>query len=287
MGSVPPPNIQLRRLAAELRRMRHAAGLTHEDVNRETRISRNTLSRIENAVGQPYARTVITLLDLYGASDTERESLLALHKAAGTDAPGWLARYDDALPGEYPAYIQFEAEATAIRIWGALFVPGLLQTPDYARTIVETGPLELTEQEISNRVEARMARQVILHRTSRPFSFEAIIDESALRRPIGGPAAMREQLHHLAKAANRPNIRIRVLPESAGAHPGLLGPFVILDFEKTPPAVYLDNISGDVFLQDREVIARFRKTYERLQHAALGEDESRNMLERMAMQIEE
>lgn len=279
------PTVQLQRFASELVRARREAGLTQDDVMRATRISRATLSRAENAQGRPHRRTLETLLDLYGTPPEERETLLVLFKIAGEEGPAWLSLYDNALPGEYPAYVQLEAEATMIQAWDAQVIPGLLQTNGYMHAIIQSGIPDFTEKEFSTRIQARMARQVLMYRDN-PLLLDVILDVSALRRPIGGVATMTEQLHHLVRASERPNVTVRVLPESTGGHPGLAGPFRILSFNEARSAVYLEHIGGDMFIQDPGQIALFRVAFERLKTAALSDDESQQAIRSIAAEME-
>ncbi len=151
-----PPTVRLRRLAAELRRLRSAAQLSREHVEEQTGINEGTLYRLETARARPQRRTLMTLLDLYGAEDSLRKDLLAISRSA--DDQGWLRPYHSALPEEYTAYISFEAEARSVRNYESLFIPGLLQTEDYARAVI-TGVLPgATPDQVAQRVQARMER---------------------------------------------------------------------------------------------------------------------------------
>ena len=176
--------------------------------------------RIETARARPQRRTLMTLLDLYGAEDSLRKDLLAISRSA--DDQGWLRPYHSALPEEYTAYISFEAEARFVRNYESLFIPGLLQTEDYARAVI-TGVLPgATPDQVAQRVQARMERQQLLDRAS-PLELWAVIDEAAIRRLTGGRDIMHALVTHLADAAARPNITIQVIPFEAGAHPGMPG----------------------------------------------------------------
>src|SRR5271165_2048290 len=178
-----PPTVRLRRLAAELRRLRSAAQLSRENVEEQTGINEGTLYRLETARARPQRRTLMTLLDLYGADDPLRSDLLAI--AQGADNQGWLRPYHSELPEEYAAYISFEAEARAVRNYESLFIPGLLQTEGYARAVI-TGTLPMaSETEVEQRVQARMERQELL-RGDNPLELWAILDEAAIRRMVGG-----------------------------------------------------------------------------------------------------
>ncbi|MCZ9339517.1 DUF5753 domain-containing protein, partial [Streptomyces sp. TRM76130] len=175
----------------------------------QTRISPATLYRIEKPEGRPQMRTLMTLLDLYQVSDSQRARITALHE--GADTQGWLRPYHDALRDEYNTYIQFEAEAKAVRNWEALYVPGLLQTEDYARVVIKGHLPDASPDDLEQRVRARMERQAVLSK-EHPLQLAAIMDEAALRRQVGGPAVMADQLRRLQELADLPHVSVQVIP---------------------------------------------------------------------------
>lgn len=263
------PSVRLRRLAGELRRLRAEAHLSGEDVFEATAINKSTLYRIESAKGRPHRRTMLTLLALYGAKDEERDYLLALLKESGT--PGWLQSYHSDLPEEYSAYISFENEARGVRNYQSLFIPGLLQTEDYARAVIRGGRPTATDAEVEDRVRARMDRQGLLQRTPL-LKYWAVVDEAALHRVVGGEEVMRAQLAHLLQASAAPNVTVQVIQYGIGAHPGMEGQFTMLDFPdpKDTDLIYIDSMAGGLFLESEADVRRFRSIFETLLALALN-----------------
>lgn len=267
------PTVRLRRLAAELRRLRADAGLTRDQVTARTDINTTTLYRLEGAKGRPQRRTLTALLDLYGVQEPHRAELVAMARRANEQ--GWLRPYHDELPEEYTAYISFESEAWEVRNYESLFIPGLLQTEDYARAVIRgTLPME-TADGVEARVRARMERQQVLDK-ARPLRFRTVVDEAALRRVVGGTEVMCAQLRHLIEAAQRPHIRLQVIPFGAGAHPGMPGSFVLMGFaDRTDPEIiYLDSLAGDLFLEAEVEVRRYDSIFDHLMAQALSPDET-------------
>jgi transcriptional regulator with XRE-family HTH domain len=198
-----------------------------EDVARRTGKDRSTLYRLETAQQRPQRATLIQLLDLYQVEEPRRRELLLLLREASQR--GWMQTYRSELPGVYSDYIGFEEEARAISNYESLFIPGLLQTEDYARAQLHGTLPHATGAEIENRVTARLERQQLLTRPDPPRLW-AIIDEAAARRHVGGPGVMAAQLARLAEAAAQPHITVQLIPFDAGAHPGMDGSFVVLEF---------------------------------------------------------
>jgi transcriptional regulator with XRE-family HTH domain len=270
----PPPTVRLRRLATELRRLRAAAGLTREQVSDQTAINSATLYRIETAKVRPQRRTLMALLDKYGVTDEARRvELIALSQQSGE--PGWLQGYDSELPEQYTTYISFETEARSLRAYESSFVPGLLQTEDYARAVI-TGVLPLaTEDEVEHRVEARLQRQAVLAK-KKPLRLWAIVDEAVLHRLVGGENVMAKQLQLLVAASRQPHVTVQVLPCAVGAHPGMLGSFVVMDFPDAadPDLVYIESMAGDLFLERDVEVRRYAGIFEHLRAAALSPADS-------------
>jgi hypothetical protein len=209
-------------------------------------------------------RDIADLLTLYGVTDEEeRDALRALARRA--NAPGWWHDYSDVLPTWFEAYVGLEEVATQIRAYEVQFVPGLLQTEDYARAVALLGHDTATAREIERRVRLRMARQAVLDRPSPP-SFWAVIDEAVLRRPAGSPAIMRGQLKHLAEMAMRPNVTIQVIPFKAGGHSAAGGPFSILRFAEPdlPDVVYLEQLTSALYLDKPEAVDSYLRVMERV-----------------------
>lgn len=280
-GRTKPPTVRLRRLSAELKRLRSAAAMTREQVEEQTGITVGTLYRVEMAKARPQKRTLLTLLDLYGMSDPEeRTALTELARNAGQ--LGWLQRYEPDLPEDYQQYITFEAEASRLYNYESLYVPGLLQTEAYARAVIRGVLPEKSNEEIEQRVEVRLRRQAALAKET-PVGLWAVVDEAAVRRVVGGTQVQREQLRHLAEAAESPTITIQVITYAAGAHPGMAGPFLVMEFPDPDPAlIYTENASGGLFLEAEPEVQRYRATFQRLTAQALSPDDSVNAIRKAA-----
>jgi hypothetical protein len=202
---------------------------------------------MEHGRVSPRERDIADLLTLYGvASRAERQGLLALAREAST--PGWWATYSDALPNWLEPYFGLEAAAAYIRCYELQFMPGLLQTEEYARAVIRQGNAA-SEDEVTRRAEARINRARLLDREE-PLRLWAIIDEAALRRPIGGRAVMREQIRHLIKMSGHPKVTLQVLPFSAGGHRASGGPFTILRFARPDlrDVVYIEQLTSALYL---------------------------------------
>ena len=209
-------------------------------------------------------RDIIDLLTLYGVMDEEeREALRALARRA--NAPGWWHDYSDVLPHWFEAYVGLEEVATQIRAYEVQFVPGLLQTEDYARVVTLLGHDGEPPRDIERRVRLRMARQSVLDREEPP-NLWAVIDEAVLRRPAGSPAIMHGQLKHLADLAQRPNVTIQIIPFQAGGHAAAGGPFSILRFAEPdlPDVVYLEQLTSALYLDKPDTVDSYLRVMERI-----------------------
>ncbi|MDX6393006.1 MAG: hypothetical protein QOJ73_4069 [Streptosporangiaceae bacterium] len=281
----PLPTLRLRRLAAELRRLRADATLTREEVSARTGINEATLYRIESAKARPQTRTLMALLELYGVAEDGRAELRALARQSGEQ--NWLQSFPTELPEPYPTYISFEGEARALLNYECLFVPGLLQTEDYARAALQRGTPTGTREEVQRLVEARMSRQAVLTREP-PLRLWAIVDEGALHRPVGGHTMMRAQLRRLAEAADLPQVTLQVIPYEVGAHPGMAGSFAILQFgdDDAADVAYIESQAGDLFLESETDVTRFSMIFDNLRALALPPDESASLVIRTASELE-
>lgn len=285
MSSRHTPTVRLRRLAAELRRLREAAEMTREDVAARTSINEATLYRIETAKTRPQARTLAALCDVYVVSETRRVELVALSKEA--TQRGWMRSFPSELPEQYTTYIGFEAEAQSVWNYESLFVPGLLQTEDYAQAVIRGVLPMASRDEVESRVQARMARQQLLVGKP-PLRLWAILDEAAVRRRVGGPQVMLGQLRHLTQAAELPHVTIQIIPFQAGAHPGMPGSFAILQFSRPDPdVVYVDSMAGDLFLEKEADLQRYTLTFEHLRAVALSPDGSCSLVAAIAEEVME
>jgi len=279
------PTMRRRRLAAELRQLREAAGLTQEEVAGRLEWDPSKLSRIENRQVGIIARDLRKLLDVYEVTDeAQREGYFAMGRESKQRA--WWQSYGDVLPGEYGTLIGLESEAVTISNYEQELVPGLLQTADYARAVIRAFRSDDSAEEISRRVEVRLARQQVLARDDPPRLW-AVISEAVLRRVVGGPAVMAAQLRALAAHRDRPVVTVQVLPFASGEHPAMTGSFVILEFpDPDPGAVYVENASSALYLERMTDIQRYADTFRFVLAAALGPKESRDMLMTAAQELD-
>lgn len=264
---------RIRSIATELRDLREKAGLTTRDAAQKVDMSPATLNRLENGTRAINPEEVSALLVAYDVVGMDRERLLKLSREA--NLPGSWQTNNGALPKELPALATFESEARAITHVSMLRIPGLLQTPDYTRAVMAaTGVLG---QDIETKVAARLGRQSILGK-SNPPRYLAILDEAVLRRPIGGAEVMAEQLAHIISWSRCPHIDVRVFPFERGAHTGLDGTYVVLEFAKTRPIVHLEHKRSSQFVDEPEDVAPFHAATDMLLRTALGPADSRKFL---------
>ncbi|MEU6208030.1 helix-turn-helix transcriptional regulator [Micromonospora musae] len=263
-GPTTGPTVLRMLLGAQLRRLRESSGVTREGAGWEIRASESKISRMELGRVGFKERDVADLLTLYGVKDdAEREVLLKLARDA--NSPGWWHRYGDVLPGWFQSYLGLEAAAALIRTYEVQFVPGLLQTPAYARAVVLLGHGAATPDEIDRRVGLRMRRQELLRRTNPPQLW-AVLDEAALRRPLGGTDVMRGQLDALVEATRLPNVRLQIVPFTAGGHAAAGGAFSILRFgdQDLPDIVYIEQLTSAIYLDKRDDLDHYALAMERL-----------------------
>ena len=251
-------------LGAQLRRLREARGITLEEAGEVIRASGSKLSRLETGRVSFKDRAIADLLTFYGVTEEQQRGALR-ELARGANARGWWHDYSDVLPSWFEAYVGLEEAATSIRAYEIQFVPGLLQTEDYARAVTMLGHHGAPAEEIDRRVRLRMARQVLLAEP-RPVHLWAVLDEAVLRRPAGRPGVMRRQLQHLLETADRPNVTIQVVPFRAGAHAAAGGAFSILRFAEhdLPDVVYLEQLTSALYLDKRETVDHYMAVMERL-----------------------
>ncbi len=265
-------------LTETLRQLREQARLTHDQVVAELRTgqgkwSRPKLSRIENREQGVKPREVEQLLDVYGVTDQALRDWLV--ELAGTaHERGWMVDIRKNLPQDFHAFLNWEIALVARREFETLLVPGLLQTGEYARTLVTGIHPDLAEDEVERRVAARITRQQILTRTTPPH-LHVILDAGVLERPVGTPLVMRNQLRRLAEATDASNITIQVLPKSVGASPALEGPFSILTLPDPIPDVgYSEGPGRAVYLEDRDVVRAYTLRFGILTEQSLSQADS-------------
>ena len=235
-------------LGAQLRRLREARGISTEQAGYEIRGSHSKISRMELGRVGFKERDVADLLTLYGVSvPAEREPLLQLAKEANN--PGWWHRYGDILPSWFEVYLGLEEAASMLRAYELQFVPGLLQTEDYARAVVRLGYSEASEEEVERRVQIRTTRQERFTSPGAPTLW-AVLDEAVVRRPLGGRQVMRAQLEHLIEVSELANVTLQIVPFGAGGHAAAGGPFTILRFAEPglSDVVYLEQLTSALYL---------------------------------------
>jgi transcriptional regulator with XRE-family HTH domain len=261
-------------LGAQLRRFREAAQVTPEDAAWRIRASRSKISRLENGRSRFKDRDVADLLELYGVSDPQ---VLAgmLELASQANAQDWWGKYGDILPTWFEPYLGLEAAATRIRTFDLQWVNGLFQTEDYARAVTLIGSRRAAPGEVDRRVGIRLRRQELLTATKPPRVW-AILDEAALRRPVGGAAVMRAQVRRLIELTGLPNVTLQVVPFRAGAHDGAGGSFTVLRFGEpdVPDVVYIEQLTGAQYLEKRSDTDHYLDVMNRLSATALSPDET-------------
>lgn len=252
-------------VGAHLRRLREKSGLTRAEAGESIRSSESKISRLELGRVGFKERDVVDLLSLYGEHD-EQERAALLTRVREANAPSWWRSYSDVMPNWFPRYLGLEATATLIRTYEVQFVPGLLQTEDYARAVVPLAPAVKHQDEIARRVRLRLERQQLLTRPDPPQLW-AVVDEAALRRPVGGARVMRDQLEALISIVTKmPHVRVQVLPLAAGAQVAAGGSFTILRFAQPdlPDVVYLEQLTSAMYLDDRADVDFYFDTVNRL-----------------------
>jgi transcriptional regulator with XRE-family HTH domain len=251
-------------LGKRLQDLREKAGLSFEQAGLALDVTHATIRRMEKAeVGlkTPY---VEKLLRTYGVTDpAEVESFLSLAREA--NRPGWWHRYRDVLPDWFSAFVSLEGEASIIRSYEPHYVPGLLQTETYARAVLRAGKPHATEEEIARGVALRLERQGLLTRPNAPLLW-AVMDETVLRRPIGGPEVMRDQITRLMESCRLPNVRLQVMRFAQGPHPAMYGPFHIFRFQipELPDVVCTESLVGAVYHEDRDDVTTFLEALDRM-----------------------
>ncbi|WP_405087866.1 helix-turn-helix domain-containing protein [Microbispora sp. NBC_01389] len=272
-------------LGTQLRRLRESKHIRLEEAGHAIRASHSKISRMELGRVGFRRRDVADLLTLYGVGDeAEREALLSL--VAQANVPGWWHKYDDVLPSWFEAYVGLEQAASTIRCYEVQFVPGLLQTPEYAAAVVRLGHPDAPPEEVERRVRLRMDRQELLARPDSP-NLWAVIDEAVLRRPAGGLEVMRAQIQHLIEMVDLPRVTLQVIPFSAGGHAAAGGPFSILRFAGVglPDVVYLEQLTSAIYLEKREDIDRYLAVMERLCIQARPLADTQRILSRLLTEL--
>lgn len=250
-------------LGLRLRELREKAGHSFDHAAKALRVNQTTVRRMERAEVGLKPVYVEKLLQTYGASPKETEDFLAMVDEA--NRPGWWHKFRDVLPDWFTLYVSLEGAASLIRAYEPHCVPGLLQTEAYARALLRAGFPSASEEELDRRVALRRGRQELLTGPEAPHLW-AVVDETVLRRPVGGADVMREQLDRLAAATELPHVKLQVLPLAADPHPAMYGPFQLFRFRapELPDIVYTENLTGALYLDDRGDISAYRKALDHM-----------------------
>lgn len=255
-----------RALAQKLAAHRERLKLRGSDVAESVGKSASWVSRMEKGEHQIGVDAVVLLSTVYQFSDAELEQLKDLARANMRE--GWWEAYD--LGREHSRYLALEDEAHTTSIAAMTMIPGVVQTEDYARKVISTGPDELTAEQVEKRVQARMARKQVLTRGDDPLRVNAVLDEAVLRRAVGGSQVMREQIRHLLEIVELPRVTLQVLPFAAGAHPAMEGSFAVLEFDPPmQPAAYAETPVGETWIEQPDQVRRFAIAHARLTGLAL------------------
>ncbi|MFJ5533284.1 helix-turn-helix domain-containing protein [Streptomyces sp. NPDC093261] len=279
------PAVRRRKLGAELRGLRARSGLTSGQAAARVGWHQSKVSRIETGSSGVKPGDVRLLLDAYGVEDPElRELLLVL--AGSEDGDGrqnWWHAYRGVLPPAYRDFISLESQASGMRTLETSVVPGLLQTPEYARAVTRAAVGTLEDAKLDALVEVRLARQEVL-RADPPLRLSAVLDEAVLRREVGGPQTMTRQLRRLLDAARLPHVRLQVLPFAAGAHIGITGPFVIFSFPSRSDldVVVLDHLTSSLYLERKEDLQAYCEAFDSLRIHALSPEDSLDYIAALA-----
>ncbi|MFC9847826.1 helix-turn-helix transcriptional regulator [Streptomyces sp. NPDC060223] len=272
-------------LGRRLLDLRERAGLKREEAARILRVAPATVRRMEMAEVSLKIPYLQLLLKSYGVSDEEAEGFVVL--AEDANKPGWWQRFHDILPGWFSMYVSLEGAAALIRQYEPHFVPGIMQTEEYARGVLKSGAIGQTRPEdIERHVALRMQRQDLLTRADAPRVW-AVMDETALRRPIGGPEVMGAQIDKLIEVMKLPNVTLQVIPFSSGPHPGTYGPFVLFRFAvpELPDMVYSEYLTGAVYLDARSEVATHLEVMDRMAAQAATAHRTKEILQDLRKEL--
>jgi len=264
------PTVRSRRVGSELRRLREAAEVTTAQAAELLSCSAAKISRIEN--GNVSARVVDLriLLDRYGVGDAEHRAYLE-RLARDSNKRGWWQDYGDTIPPYYADFIGLETDASYIKTWEPTLVPGLLQTPEYARAIMLANPAMISPDKLENFISIRQARQARLEQGT-DARFDAVIWEAALTTTIGSDEIQRGQLARLLELMDRPNISVQILPLEAGDQASMCGSFVTFSFgsERSVSTVFVENLTSSQYLEEDQELRGYTLVFDALRSAALS-----------------
>jgi Domain of unknown function (DUF5753)/Helix-turn-helix domain len=276
-SSVGDPTVLKILLGAQLRRLRETAGVTRDDAGYHIRASGSKISRLELGRVSFKERDVSDLLDLYHVSGEQKDQLVQLTREA--NATPWWQKYREVVPDWFQVYVGLEEAATLIRVYEVQFVPGLLQTEEYARAVVMQGSPGLSPDEVDNRVNVRLGRQRLFGKENAPRLW-AIVDEAALRRPMGGRDVLAGQVKRLMEAVSEPNITLQVMPFKYGGHGAEGGAFTIMRFPEAdlPDMVYMEYLTGAHYIDKPDEVEVYAAVMERLSVAGTSPEKTRDIL---------
>ena len=277
MAANSNPTVRRRRLGAELRRLRLDSGLKSTEVAERLMVSQPKISHLENGNRAISPRDVRDLCALYGVTDRQViDALMQMARESGQQ--GWWHVYGDV---PQSVYIALETDAASLHTYEPMVIPGLLQTPAYAHAVIgETIP-QLTVEQAATRLKVRLRRQHRIYNPASPLRLWVILEESVLRRVVGSPDIVREQLEHLNALGAEPHITVQILPYTAGAHPGLSGQFSILRFADSwaaAPVVYLERFTSDLYLEKPSDVQHYSVLHDHLQAQALDTADTRDFI---------
>jgi transcriptional regulator with XRE-family HTH domain len=280
------PTVRRRRLGSELRKLREDHSIKLEEVAERLGVAASTLSRIETGKAPTKSVYLTAMLEMYGVTDPAQRQVL-VDMAREGHRKGWWSVYDDVLPTGFGIYVGLEAEAAGLRSFEGEVVQGLFQTPDYARAILREVQVRDTDEQVERLVDLRMKRQEVLDRTP-PLDVWMILDEAVVRRTIGGPGVMRDQLARLVEASKKPNVTLQVLPFASGSHAGLRGPFSILEFPERADSdvAYVESVAGIIYLEKEREVRTCAEAFDRLRAAALSPGQSTDLIYDAAKELE-
>ncbi|MFB7460000.1 MULTISPECIES: helix-turn-helix transcriptional regulator [unclassified Streptomyces] len=280
MASNVNPTVRRRRLGQELRKLRENKGMTAEEVAERLLVSQSKISRLENGRRSISQRDVRDLCGVYEVEDHRIVDSL-MQMAKDSRQQGWWHSFGD-IP--YSVYIGLETDAASLRIYDPQVVPGLLQTRQYAEALIAGALPETAPVDIEKRVQVRMRRQERISAAENPLRLWTVLDEAALRRVVGSPALMREQLEHLVEQTRLPHVTVQVIPFEMGAHPGLNGQYAILEFPDTADSsvVYIEGVTSDLYLEKANDVQKYSVMYEHLRAQALNVEQSRQFIANIA-----
>ncbi|WP_434593608.1 helix-turn-helix domain-containing protein [Streptomyces sp. A5-4] len=282
-----PKSVYRRQLSAQLKELHDRSGKTLAEVGQVIEVNQGSLSRIMNGDRGTSPILVKAMLDCYGVTDPAvREDILDLVRADQAQKQKWWRKYSAVInTTQYGGYLELEQSANTLRSYEPLLIPGLLQTPEYARQVITAMRVDLDAKQVEALVDVRMKRQALLAREDAPKLW-AIIDEAALRRISGAPAVLKGQVEHLLDLEPRTNITLQLLPFDAAFHPGLYGSFMLMGFpEPNPDVVWVENLTNSVYFEGSEDVGRYTEVFDHLRATALGPPETRSRIKSMIKEL--